>query len=32
MEATNTYGHVLARYLYRWGHQVSIVYPSRIKG
>jgi transposase len=32
MEATNTYGHALARYLYHQGHQVSIVNPARIKG
>jgi transposase len=32
MEATNTYGHALARYLYHQGHQVSIVNPTRIKG
>ena len=32
MEATNTYGHALARYLHHQGHQVSIVNPARIKG
>jgi transposase len=32
LEATNTYGHALARYLYHQGHQVSIVNPARIKG
>jgi transposase len=32
MEATNTYGHALARYLYHQSHQVSIVNPARIKG
>ncbi len=31
MEATNTYGHALARYLHHQGHQVSIVNPARIK-
>lgn len=32
MEATNTYGHALARYLHHQGHRVSIVNPARIKG
>jgi transposase len=32
MEAPNTYGHALARYLHHPGHQVSIVNPARIKG
>jgi len=32
LEATNTYGHALARYLHHQGHQVSIVNPARIKG
>lgn len=31
LEATNTYGHALARYLHHQGHRVSIVNPSRIK-
>lgn len=32
LEATNIYGHPLARYLHQQGHQVSIVNPARIKG
>ena len=32
MEATNTYGHSLAEFLYDQGHQVSMVNPARIKG
>jgi transposase len=32
MEATNIYGHGLARHLHHQGHAVSIVNPSRIKG
>lgn len=32
MEATNTYGHSLAEFLYDQGFQVSMVNPARIKG
>jgi transposase len=32
LEATSTYGHPVARYLYDEGHQVSMVNPARISG
>jgi len=32
LEATNTYGHALAEYLYDQGYRVSLVNPARIKG
>jgi transposase len=32
LEATNTYGQGVARYLYEQGHRVSVVNPLRIQG
>jgi transposase len=32
LEATNTCGNEVARYLYQQGHIVSVVNPSRVKG
>lgn len=32
LEATNTYGHLLAEFLYDLGFDVSLVNPARIKG
>ena len=32
MEATNTYGHALAEFLYDNGFDVSMVNPARLKG
>ena len=32
LEATNTYGHALAEFLYDCGHSVSMVNPARVKG
>ena len=32
LEATSTYGHMLAEYLYDQGYDVSLVKPARVKG
>jgi transposase len=32
LEATSTYGHMLAEYLYDQGYDVSMVNPARVKG
>lgn len=32
LEATNTYGSAVARYLHQQGHQVSVVNPARVSG
>jgi transposase len=32
LEAANTYGNSVARYLHGQGHVVSVVHPSRIQG
>jgi transposase len=32
IEATNTYGNEVARYLHQQSHVVSVVNPSRVKG